>query len=102
MFLNNLFPFGQMPIPDITGQSHNPVVEGQRLVVADLGDATQAFGPADGVLDFDAAPGAGPSARRYSIESECIGAWANGSCTSFATLAGSGVLQHSNTADRES
>ena len=92
-----------MPIPDTTGQSHNPVVGGQGLIAADVGDATQAFGPADGVLDFDAAAGVGPpSARRYLIESECAGAWANGSCTSFATLAGSGVLQHSNTDDRES
>ena len=99
-----------MLIPDITGQSHNLVVEGQGLVTADLSDATQTFGPADGVLDFDAAPGAGPSARllvcssarRYSIKSGCAGAWANGSCTSFATLPGSGVLQHSNTNDRES
>ena len=91
-----------MLIPDTTGQSHNLVVEGQRLVAADLSDATQTFGPADGVLDFDAALGAGPSARRYSIESECAGAWANGSCTSFTTLPGSGILQHSNTDDRES
>ena len=91
-----------MPFPDTTGQSHNPVFAGQGLVAADLSDASQAFGPTDGVLDFDAAPGAGPSARRYSIESGCAGAWANGSYTSFATLAGSGVLQHSNTDDRES
>ena len=91
-----------MPVPDTTGQSHNPVVEGQGLVAAGLSDATQTFGPADGVLDFDAAAGVGPpSARRYSIESGCAGAWANGVCTSFATLPGSGVLQHSNTDDRE-
>ena len=48
-----------MPIPDTTRQRHHPVVEGKRLVAVDLGDAAQAFGPADGVFDLDAAAGVG-------------------------------------------
>ena len=55
--LNNLFLFSQMSVPDTTSQRHHPVVESQGLVAVDLGDAAQAFGPADGVFHLHTATG---------------------------------------------
>jgi len=59
VFLNSFFLFGQMPIPTATGQRHNSVVKGGGFVAVDLGDAAQALGPANGVLDLDAPAGMG-------------------------------------------
>ena len=39
-----------MPIPYTTRQGHRSVTEGQGLVAVALGDAAQAFDPADGVF----------------------------------------------------
>ena len=49
-----------MPVPDTAGQRQEPVVERVGLIAAGLGDAAQAFGPAEGVFDLDAAAGVGP------------------------------------------
>ena len=48
-----------MPVPDTTRQGHHPVVEGQGFIAVDLGDAAQAFGPADGVFRLHAAADVG-------------------------------------------
>jgi len=48
-----------MPVPDTAGQGQEPVVERNGLVAASLGHAAQAFGPADGMFDLDAAAGVG-------------------------------------------
>ena len=59
MFLNKLFFFIQVPVPNTAGQSQEPVIERGGLIAAGLGHAAQAFGPADGVFDLDAAAGVG-------------------------------------------
>ena len=47
----------QMPIPATAGDCHYPVIKCIRFVAEGLGDAAQAFGPADGVFDLHAATG---------------------------------------------
>ena len=46
-----------MPIPDTAGDCHYPVIERIGFVAEGLRDASELFGPADGVFDLDAAAG---------------------------------------------
>ena len=48
-----------MPVPDAAGNGHYRVVKRVGFVAVGLGGASESFGPADGVFNFDAAAGVG-------------------------------------------
>ena len=57
----------QLPVPDTAGDCHYPVIERIGFAAEGLHDASEPFGPVDGVFDLDAAAGMNSIAGALTI-----------------------------------
>jgi hypothetical protein len=86
-----------VPVPNITGQSQEPVIERSGLIATGLGHAVQAFGPADSVFDLNTSAGISRILGSLNIGQGRVGAFfAAEGLTVGQRLGGEVVVGHQN------